>query len=81
MRGVQVEWVAAGVAAAVGVGVQDATGGIQMLAAVVYTDMLVFAVLGDTGKLIEEKTKKKKVRKNGYMCTTCVCHSRLLGGG
>ena len=31
MRGVQVEWVAAGVAVVVGVGVQDATGGTQLL--------------------------------------------------
>ena len=44
------EWVAAGVAVAVGVGVQGATGGIQLLAAVVYMAMLVFAVLGDMEK-------------------------------
>ena len=37
-----VEWVAAGVAVAVGVGVQGATGGIQLLAAVIYMAMLVF---------------------------------------
>ena len=54
------EWVSAGVAVAAGVWVQDATGEIQLLAAVVYMAMLFFAVAGDTGKRIEEKTKKKK---------------------
>ena len=40
MRGVQVEWVAAGLAVAAWVWVQDATGEIQLLAAVICMAML-----------------------------------------
>ena len=50
----------------VGTSLQDATGGIQLLAAV-YMAMLGSPVLGDTGKLIKEKTKKKKWEKENML--------------
>ena len=42
-RGVQVEWVAAGVALAVEMCVREETVGIQLMAAVIYMAMLVFS--------------------------------------
>ena len=63
---------AAGVAVAVGVGVQGATGGIQLLAAVIYMAMLVFGGIqltrrggGEPGPQAWVKGKKRKSEGEG----------------
>jgi len=63
---------AAGVAVAVGVGVQGATGGIQLLAAVIYMAMLFFGGIqltrrggGEPGPLARVKGKKRKSECEG----------------
>ena len=80
MRGVQVEWVAAGVALAVEMWVRNEAVGIQLVAAVIYMAMLVFSSVKEKrgSRWDRRKNKKKREkRKNvayesNFVCPVCL---------
>ena len=77
---------AAGVALAVEVWVRDATGGIQLMAVVVYMAALVFSSVGGYGEADGKEEKVKKIRrkikgKRLHVCTLLVPACLGVGDG